>query len=89
MADKTDDDGPRATLFGIPFASFDPKSAADTTLKQFGILARPADDTSAQYRQLWNRMYSRTMNFMVPQLKPRARSLRTLKSEKRSCRRAV
>jgi len=58
-------------LFDKPPSGFRPEAATADDLKNFGVLQRPANDSSNEYRQLWQRMYSGGINPVVPQFKPR------------------
>src|ERR1700731_987107 len=58
-------------LFDTPPSSFRPQTATSNDLKNFGMLQRPTNDFSAEYRPLWDRMYSGRFNSIVPQFKRR------------------
>jgi hypothetical protein len=66
---RADDLGVR--LFNTPPSGFRPKTATPDDLKSFGVLQRPTNDSSPEYRLLWERMYSDGFNTIVPQFKPR------------------
>ena len=64
--------------FELAPAGFDPKVAPNDVLQRFGILPRPLADSSVQYQELWNRIYSRDLTFVAPRLKSRTPSRRNL-----------
>jgi Peptidase A4 family len=62
----------------VPPRGFDPRTAPPDILGRYGILQRPSDGASSQYRKLWERMYPRGVNFVVPNFKSRAPTNRAL-----------
>jgi hypothetical protein len=62
--------------FAPPTSGFDPKTASDEVLRNFGVPRRPAADASPQYRRLWHRMFSRRVTYPVPRFKSRPRTRR-------------
>ncbi|HWX88076.1 MAG TPA: G1 family glutamic endopeptidase [Solirubrobacteraceae bacterium] len=67
---RFDSPGHDITRFPVPPDDFDPRTASDDELKDFGFPRRPDQETSPRAFKYWTVLHSRPMRTITPELTP-------------------